>query len=340
MRAAVYTGPGPLALREVTEPVPGAGEVLLRVKTCGICHTDVNIVKGKYFPRQAPPLILGHELAGVVAALGPGVEGLRPGERVLVYQCLTCGGCDRCLEGRQNLCRRIKTLGLDIDGGYADFIKLPAGNLLKLPDTISFAEGSLVADALSTAAHAVGKLHLVPGEVVAIFGTGVLGLNAVQVAAKIYGARVVAIDREEWKLEQAMAKGAWKTLLAGDDGDSLEALQALAPEIDAAMEFVGAPATYQQAVASVRRGGRVVLVGAATRPFAVDPLRVFKDEVTITGSYASLQADLPRLIKLVDQGVLTVRDMVSHTLPLADINAAIDMLAGHRSRALRAVVEM
>lgn len=340
MRAAVYYGPGPLVLREVAAPVPGTGEVLLRVKSCGICHTDVNIVKGKYFPRHEPPLILGHELAGTVESVGPGVEGLQPGERVLVYQCLTCGSCDRCREGRQNLCRQIKTLGLDIDGGYADFIKVPAGNLVKLPDVISFAEGSLIADALSTAAHAVSKLQLAGGQVVAIFGTGVLGLNAVQVAAKLYGAKVVAIDREDWKLELALAKGAWKVLRAGDDGDVLAALRAIAPEVDAAMEFVGTPQTYQQSVACVRRGGRVVLVGAATRPFAVEPLRVFKDEISITGSYASLQADLPRLIGLVASGRLAVKDLISHTLPLEEINSVIDILADHRSRSLRAVVEM
>jgi D-arabinose 1-dehydrogenase-like Zn-dependent alcohol dehydrogenase len=314
--------------------------VLLRVKSCGICHTDVNIAKGRYFPRHEPPLILGHELAGTVASVGSGVAGLQPGDRVLVYQCVTCGSCDRCREGRQNLCRQIKTLGLDIDGGYAEYIKIPAVNLEKLPATVSFAEGSLIADALSTAAHAVGKLQLGGGETVAVFGTGVLGLNAVQVAANLYGAKVVAIDREDWKLELALAKGAWKALRAGDDTDILAALRAAAPEVDAALEFVGTPRTYEQAVASVRRGGRVVLVGAATKPFAVEPLRVFKDEVAITGSYASLQADLPRLIGLVASGRLVVKDLISHRLPLDAINSAIDILADHGSRSLRAVVEM
>ncbi len=340
MRAAVYYRPGPLELREVADPVPGAGEVLLRVKSCGICHTDVNIVKGRYFPRHEPPLILGHELAGVVAGVGPGVEGLRPGERVLVYQCITCGVCDRCREGRQNLCRQIKTLGLDTDGGYAEYIKIPAVNLEKLPDSISFAEGSLIADALSTAAHAVGKLQLIAGQVVAVFGAGVLGLNAVQVAARLYGAKVIAIDLEDWKLELALTKGAWKALRADGSGDTLKALRAIAPEVDAALEFVGTPQTYEQAVASVRRGGRVVLVGAATQPFTVQPLRVFKDEVAITGSYASLQADLPRLIDHVASGRLAVKDLISHTISLDDINPMIDILADHRSRSLRAVVEM
>ncbi|MDR7868555.1 MAG: zinc-binding dehydrogenase [Sporomusaceae bacterium] len=326
-------------MEERAEPVPGSGEVLLRVKTCGICHTDVNIAKGTYFPRHKPPLILGHELAGVVEAVGPAAN-VQPGDRVLVYQCITCGRCDRCREGRQNLCRDIKTLGLDVDGGYADFIKVPAVNLIKLPDAISFGEGSLIADALSTAAHAVGKLGLAEGQVLAVFGTGVLGLNAVQVAAKIYGARVVAIDREDWKLERAMTKGAWKTLQAVPDVNIPTALKHLVAEVDAAMEFVGRPETYEQAVASVRRGGRVVLVGAATRPFTVDPLRLFKDEVDISGSYASLQSALPKLIRLVETGELTVKDMISHTFSLEEINAAIDMLAAHRSRSLRAVVEM
>lgn len=340
MLAAVYYGPGPLALREVAVPVPGAGEVLLRVKSCGICHTDVNIVRGKYFPRHEPPLILGHELAGIVESVGPGVNDPQPGERALVYQCLICGSCDRCREGRQNLCREIKTLGLDIDGGYAQYIKIPAVNLEKLPDNISFAEGSLIADALSTAAHAVGKLQLAEGQVAAVFGTGVLGLNAVQVAARLYGAKVIAIDREDWKLEMALAKGAWKALRAGKDTDILAALRATVPEVDAALEFVGTPQTYEQAVASVRRGSRVVLVGAATQPFSVEPLRLFKDEVAITGSYASLQADLPRLVGLVASGRLVVKDMVSHRFSLEEINPAIDILSDHRSRPLRAVVEM
>ncbi|MFZ5754173.1 MAG: alcohol dehydrogenase catalytic domain-containing protein, partial [Bacillota bacterium] len=282
MKAAIYEGPGPLVIREVAEPVPGPEDVVVQVKTCGICHTDVAIVEGKYFPRHHPPLILGHEVAGQVVARGYKVNSVQIGERVIVYQCLTCSQCARCIEGRQNLCTEIKTLGLDTDGAYAEYLKVPAKNLVKLPDTISFAEGSIITDALSTAFHAVTKLNLRKDEVVAVLGAGVLGLNAIQVAARLYGARVIAVDLDDWKLELALSKGAWKVLRADKECDIVPLLKSLVGDIDAAMEFIGSPQTYQQAIASVRRGGRVVLVGAFMQPFTIEPSRIFKDEVNVT----------------------------------------------------------
>lgn len=338
MKAAFYEGVAPLVVRETHDPLPGPEDVIVGVKTCGICHTDVNMVNGKYLPRHKPPLILGHELAGIVASVGSKISGFEPGDRVIVYQCITCGQCPRCREGRQNLCRVIKTLGIDIDGGYADYLKIPARNLVKLPDSISFAEGSVITDALSTAFHAVTKLNLAKDEHVVVIGSGVLGLNAIQVAAKIYGTKVIAVDTEEWKLDLALKKGAWKVVKAVDGIDTLDSLNNLGCEIDAALEFIGSPETYRQAIASVRRGGRVVLVGATTQPAALDPVRMFKDEVNITGSYASLQNEIPYLVDLVASNELIVKDMVTHTFALDEINAAVDMLASHKEKSLRGVV--
>ncbi len=340
MKAAVYEGPGALILQDMPRPSPGPGEALLKIRTCGICHTDVAIAEGRYFPRHKPPLILGHELAGVVAETAADVFAVEPGDRAIVYQCLTCGQCDRCREERGNLCREIRTLGLDIDGGYAEYIKIPAANLIKLPEGISFAEGSIIADALSTAYHAVSRLNLEKGETVAVFGSGVLGLNAVQVASRIFGAKVIALDTEEWKLRLAESKGAWKTLKVDGGADSVKALKALAGEPDAAVEFIGAPETYKQAIDSVRRGGRVILVGAATKPAALEPLRMFKDEVNVSGSYASLQSEVRTLVDLVARKALAVKDMVTHTFPLEKINEAIDLLAARRERALRGVIRL
>lgn len=340
MKAAIYNGPGSLVIKEVEEPVPGPEEVVLQVKTCGICHTDVTMVEGKYFPRHTPPLILGHEVAGRVVSVGTAVKNVRLGERVIVYQCLTCGQCARCMEGRQNLCAEIKTLGIDVDGAYAEYLKVPARNLVKLPDAISFAEGAIITDALSTAYHAVTKLHLRKDEVVAIFGAGVLGLNAIQVATKIFGARVIAIDLEDWKLDMALSKGAWKVLRAEKERDIVPGLRSLAGNIDAAMEFIGNPQTYQQAIAAVRKGGRVVLVGAFVQPFALEPARLFRDEVNVTGSYASLPNEIPYLVDLVANDKLKVKDMVTHTCSLEGINDTIAMLAKRTAKSLRAVVEM
>ncbi len=340
MRAAIYMGPGPLFLKEVADPVPGVREVLLKVKTCGICHTDVSIVGGTYFPRHTPPLILGHEVAGEVMAWGPGVDSLKEGDRVIVYQCLYCNHCSRCKEGRFNLCAEIKTLGLDIDGGYADYLKVPFRNLIPLPARISFAEGSIIADALSTAFHAVSRANLVKDEILAVFGAGVLGLNAIQVAARINGVRVVAIDLEDWKLKMALAKGAWQVLRAYKDVDVVPVLKSMVGEIDAAIEFIGSPSTYNQAIASVRRGGRVVLVGSSIGSFPIEPVRLFKDEVIVTGSYASLPNDIHYLIDLVKNRKLIVKDMVTHTYSLEKINEAIAMLSKGSEKSLRAVVEM
>lgn len=338
MKAAIYEGAGPLVIKDIPKPVPGPEEAVIKVKTCGICHTDVSIITGKYPPRHPAPLILGHEIAGIVDAAGENVRNSQPGDRVLVSQCVTCGYCDRCKEGRQNLCQGIKTLGLDTHGGYSEYFKIPARNLIKIPDNISFAEGSIISSALATAYHAVRRLNLERGESVAIFGSGVLGLNAVQITSKIFGAKVIAIDTEDWKLELALAKGAWKTLKVVNGMDTSAVLKEEFGEIDTAMEFIGLPETYGQAIECVRRGGRVILVGATAQPITVSPQRMFKDEVAISGSYASIQSEIPYLIDMVSNNELIVKDMISHTFSLDEINKAVDMLANHREKSLRTVI--
>jgi len=338
MKAAIYEQPGLLIIKDVPEPEAGPGEAIVQVKTCGICHTDVAIAKGRYFPRLKP-IILGHEIAGIVARIGSNENNIKLNDRVIVYQCITCNHCARCKEGRQNICYEIKNFGMDIDGGYANYIKVPSQNLIKLPDSISFTEGSIITDALSTAFHGVARLNLVKDEVVVILGAGVIGLNAVQVASKIFGAKVIAIDLEEWKLDLALHKGAWKVVKVGNGNDAVTALKALNVEVDAAMEFIGNPDTYRQAIEAVRRGGRVVAVGATTQPVTFNPFRVFKEEVSITGSYSGLKSEIPGLIDYVKNGELAVNDMVTNVFKLEDINNAIEMLADQKERSLRAVVE-
>ena len=137
-----------------------------------------------------------------------------------------------------------------------------------------------------------------------------------------------------------MAKGAWKTIKAQTNKNTVSILQELTGKVDAAMEFIGTPSTYEQAISSVRSGGRVVLTGAATQPFSISPFRIFKEEINITGSYASVPEEIPYLINLVDTGQLSIRDMITHVFSFSELNAAIDMLAGHRQKSLRAVIEM
>ena len=209
MKAAVFHGPKrPLVIAEVPDPRPARGEVLVRVAGCGLCHTDLHYIDHGVKTFKPPPLILGHEAAGVVAELGPDVTGRAVGDRVLIPSVLGCGQCDYCRQGRENLCSQMVMLGNNIDGAYAELVVVPAKDLLLVPDELPLERACVIADALSTPFHAVrrrAKVRL--GESVVVVGCGGVGLNVVQCAAAA-GGRVIALDLNDARLDLAKRLGA------------------------------------------------------------------------------------------------------------------------------------
>ncbi len=328
MKAAVFYSPNKsLVIEDVEEPKIDSKDVLIAVKICGICHTDIAIIKGIYPSRKKPPFILGHEIAGEVVKVGSKVKKFKSGDRVVVQSSISCGSCYLCLIGRDNICNKVKTIGIDLNGGYAEYISVPERNLFKLPKEISYEEGAVISDALSTSYHAISTAQLEMNETVVIFGMGGLGLNAVQVAAKLRGVKVIAVDIDNSKLRLAHKFGAYQLVNAKEE-DPVEKVKKFTKGFgaDCALEFVGLTASYTQAVRSVRRGGKVIIVGISTKNFSIEPFRLFKEEIKITGSYAALKSEFPVLIDLVKEGKLDIKGIITNTVTLNNINYGIEIM--------------
>jgi len=338
VKAAVFHGADrPLSVGEWPTPVPGAGEVLVKVAGCGVCHTDLHYLDHGTPTFKKPPMVLGHEISGTVESLGAGVSGHAVGDRVLIAAVTCCGRCAACEEGRGNVCDRGEMLGNHIDGGFAEYVAAPARDVFRLPDEIPLVEGSIIADAITTPYHAVvNRGRVRPGDAVVVFGCGGVGLNVVQLASAL-GARVVAVDTSADKLAWAERLGATATLdpAAVDRVD--KALRGLTGGgADVAFEVVGKPETQEQALAALKTGGRAVLVGYSPDSMTLNSGRVMFRELEVTGSLGCRPVDYPRVIELVRQERIRLKELVTHRFPLERIGEALDTLRS--GAAIRVVV--
>lgn len=338
MKAAVFHESGkPLSIEEVPTPEPGPGEVLVKVAACGICHTDLHYIDHGVPTFKKPPLILGHETSGNVAALGAGVEKWKEGDRVLLPAVYGCGQCVMCRKGRENICQQMVMFGNNVDGGYAEYILAPAKDMFLLPDDIPLIEGCVIADAVTTPFHAVINRGAVkPGDQVVVFGCGGIGINLVQMASAM-GARVIAVDLSEEKLEWARKLGAAETINpAGIERIDKTIRKMTGGGADISFEAIGLPETQQQAFACLRTGGRFVMVGFSNKPMQLDAGRTMYFEMEVIGSLGCPASEYPRVLSLAQQGKIKVKELVTARFPLDEINAAFDTL--RRGEGIRSVV--
>jgi 6-hydroxycyclohex-1-ene-1-carbonyl-CoA dehydrogenase len=338
MKAALFkASQQALSVEQVPTPQPGPGEVLLQVAACGVCHTDLHYLDHGVPTFKPPPLILGHEISGTVARLGSPAEGWQEGDRALLPAVYGCGRCRMCRTGRENICERMVMFGNNVDGGFAEFVLAPSKELIPLPEEIPLVEGAIIADAITTPYHAVvNRGRVRPGDQVLVIGCGGIGLNLVQVAAAM-GARVIAVDLLDEKLEWALKLGAAKTL----NPTSVERLDKAVRQLtgggaDVAFEAIGLPETQEQAFASLRTGGRFVVVGFASQPMRLDAGRTMYREMEIVGSLGCRAVDYPRVLELVRQGRIKLQELVTARYPLDQINQAFDAL--RRGEGIRSVV--
>jgi 6-hydroxycyclohex-1-ene-1-carbonyl-CoA dehydrogenase len=328
MKAAVFHGAGrPLEVTDVATPTPGPGEALIKVAGCGLCHTDLHYLDHGVKTFKTPPLILGHEAAGTVAELGAGVTSRQVGDRVVIPAVLSCGRCRYCRQGRENLCDQLAMLGNNIDGAYAEYVVVPAAELVPVPDTIPLEQASVVADAVSTPYHAVtrrGKVR--PGDQVVVVGCGGVGLNVVQCAA-VAGGRVVAVDVNDQRLETARRLGAVETLNPkGVQRPDKRVRELTGGGADVAFEAIGSPGTIQLAYGLLRRGGRLCVIGYSAEEVALSAARLMYFELEIVGSLGCGAGEYPEILGLVEAGRLKLDEIVSGTLPLERINEGLDRL--------------
>lgn len=323
-------GPG-FALRSVPAPVPPPGWVRVRVRAAGICGSDLPIFHGR---RRVPvPLIPGHEVAGEVECLGPGVDGWAPGDRVAVGMVVACGRCAACAAGQPELCDALVELGIDAHGGFADYMVAPAANLHRLPAGLSFVEAT-GADPLASTLHGLAPAQITRDDVVAVFGLGALGLYAVQVAQAAGARQVVACGRRDDALRLARDLGAEAVDLRGRDAPT--AVRALAPGgASVVVEATGAPEVVAQAVASAAKAARIVILGVFHEPVPVDLGALVRRELRLFGRLCYTWDEYEQALALLATG--RIRPVVSHTFPLSEISRALDLL--HRRGTIKVVVE-
>jgi 2-desacetyl-2-hydroxyethyl bacteriochlorophyllide A dehydrogenase len=328
MKAVRLIQPGhPLVEQEIPLPRIGPREVLVRVEAAGICHSDAHYRAGVSPTRR--PCTLGHEVAGVVDQTGAEVADVKPGERVCLHYLATCGECVHCQRGHEQFCLRGEMIGKHRDGGYAEFIAVPARSVFGLPAELPFEHGAILMCSSATSLHALKKARLKPGESVAVFGVGGLGISAVQLAKALGAAEVFAVDINPRKLQLAQRRGA--TPINANGTDPVREIDRLTQGrgVDVALELIGLPATMQQAVQVLAVQGRAALAGITDKTFEIAPYtEVLCKEAEIIGVSDHLAGEIPQLIELVQRGLLDLSDVITRTVPLeADaINDALDSL--------------
>ncbi len=342
MKAArYYTGHRGCAVEETARPAPGPGQVLVALKAAGLCGTDLHIAWEQSFPVAASPITPGHEGAGVVTELGPDVSGWSAGDRVIFYPSISCGSCRACRNGRLSLCPNARILGVHVDGTFAEYVSVPAAGLVSLPERVSFEAGAILSDAVAAAYHAVAKRAVVRvGETVAIFGCGGVGYHGLLFAKHAGAARIVAVDTSGGALARARRAGA-TDLVNAREQEPAKAIRALTggEGVDVAFEFVGSAATVAEALRSVGRPGRVVVVGVGSDRVELPPLTAFVGkELAIIGSMGSYREDLGEVLSLVERGWIDLDGSVTHRFPLDQINVAFEALATKAGDPVRVVV--
>ena len=333
MRAAVFHGSEVgLKIEDIPVPQPRPGEVRVKVAGCGLCHTDLHYLDHGTPTFKKPPIVLGHEAAGWIDEIGEGVTGLEKGAPVLVPAVLTCGRCEMCAAGRSNICRNMQMLGNHIDGAFAEFVCISGRDLVPVPDGLDLVEVSIVADAVTTAYHAVTvRAGVRVGDRVAVFGCGGVGLSAVQFAA-LAGAHVIAVDLDEGKLALAKELGATDTINAKAEQKVYKAIKKMTGGgVDRALECIGNPATIQQAQGSLRVGGRLCIVGFCGKRVEMEVSKIMFFEQEVVGSLGCRPVDFPRVIALAASGRFRLAPMVTARRPLSEIQAALTDLREGRS---------
>jgi L-iditol 2-dehydrogenase len=320
MKALLLSQYKHLEIADLPDPIPGQGEVLVSVAACGICGSDVHGYDGSS-GRRIPPIVMGHEAAGTIAALGAGVSGFAEGDRVTFDSTIFCGACKHCRRGDVNLCDHRQVLGVSCAefrraGAFAEFVAVPSRILYHLPESLSFAEAAML-EAVSVALHGVSLAQISEGSAALVVGAGMIGLLTLQALRAAGCSRIFVADLDKTRLQLAQDVGA--TAVLSPDMDLVEQVMQLTggAGVDIAIEAVGRNETVKASIESVRKGGTVVLVGNISSEVTLPLQKVVTRQIRLQGSCAS-SGEYPRAIELLASGAIQVKPFITAVAPLEE----------------------
>jgi 2-desacetyl-2-hydroxyethyl bacteriochlorophyllide A dehydrogenase len=321
MKALVLKAYNQLVYQDVPEPTVQADDVLIQVKACGICGSDVHGLDGST-GRRIPPLIMGHEAAGTIAEIGSSVKDFQPGERVTFDSTVYCGSCSYCRRGEINLCDDRRVLGVACDehrqdGAFAEYVAVPQRILYHLPEDVSFEQAAMV-EPCSIAVHAVGLTGISLNDTAVVVGAGMIGLLVVQALRAAGCGKLIAVDIEPDKLELARRLGA-DVVLNSNHTDVISKIEKITDKrgADVVIEAVGITATVQTALASVRKGGVLTVIGNLSPTVELPLQPLVAREITMYGSCAS-RGDYPACLDMIARGAIDVNPLISAVAPLSE----------------------
>ncbi len=329
MRVAMYYNNHDVRLEEQPVPEIGPGEVLIKIIASGICGSDVM----EWYRIKKAPLVLGHEIAGDIVAVGEGVTGFKPGDRVTATHHVPCGRCEYCQRGQHSLCTLISNTKY-YPGGFAEYVRVPAINVetkgvLKLPDSVSYDEGSFT-EPLGCVVRGLRVMDFEPARSVLVLGSGLSGQLVIR-TARAYGAgKIIATDINDFRLDMAKKSGAEVAIHATREDVIQRALEETNGEgVDYVIPTAAAPVLFDQAMQTVRKGGTVLLYGimAPGTKVEFDVFPFWKKQVKLLSTYAAAPRDLAEALELIRAGRVPVEDMITHRLPLAETQKGFELVA-------------
>lgn len=338
MKQAIMTAPGEIEIREIQEPVPGTGEVLLRIQRIGVCGSDVHVYHGKH-PYTGYPVVQGHEFSASIEKLGMGVSDLELGMKVTTMPQIVCGKCGPCLRGDYHICDELKVEGFQAPGCAQELWVAKSDKIIPLPDSFSYEQGALV-EPVSVAVHSVHRAGDVNGKNVAVLGAGPIG-NLVAQVARAEGANVLITDISDYRLDIARQCGLENTCNPGNESLKEAVLRTFGPQsFSVALECVGIEATMTDAIENIAKGGTIVVVGVFGDKPRVDMGLVQNNELTLVGTLMYKKEDYLNAVELMNMGEVVTEPLMSKHYNMDDYLDAYQFIDQARDKTMKVFIDI
>jgi len=338
MKAAIWYGGKDVRVEEIPEPDVGDCDVLVRVRAVGICGSDLHAYEG-ISRRRVPPLVMGHEIAGEIADTGRDVKGLKRNDRVVVYPVLSCGECEYCRCGNENLCRDIRFMGLHVLGGFAEYVAVPADRCYKIAPGLAF-EKACLTEPLAVAVHVADSSRMRVNDSILIIGAGAVGSMITQVVRLRTSGQIIVTDILDSRLDLAKKLGA-DVAINSREKDAVEEILTLTDGkgVDVSIEVVGIQSTVQQALASVKKGGTIIAVGLLEKNMEIDMMRVVTNQLELHGSYIYSDYDFRSSISLIANDKVNLQPYLTHIFALEDAQKGFEEMTTNKENVLKVILK-